>query len=171
MRLRPYIVRRRRQPSRSWRRAWRRRRSLWTTARRCAWCATHCWASRQRLWWSLRVQTQWTMPGKIPQLKQLARLLASLANRQCMYSEDALWRVREHTDSWLMVHDAGSCRVILEPAMEGRLRLDAATWGTMGVGLGYAIAAATTRPERLVVAVEGDSAFGFSGMECETISR
>ena len=55
--------------------------------------------------------------------------------------------------------------------MEGRLRLDAATWGTMGVGLGYAIAAATTRPERLVVAVEGDSAFGFSGMECETISR
>ena len=62
-------------------------------------------------------------------------------------------------------------RVILEPAMEGRLRLDAATWGTMGVGLGYAIAAATTRPERLVVAVEGDSAFGFSGMECETIAR
>ena len=55
--------------------------------------------------------------------------------------------------------------------MEGRLRLDAATWGTMGVGLGYAIAAATTRPERLVVAVEGDSAFGFSGMECETIVR
>ena len=55
--------------------------------------------------------------------------------------------------------------------MEGRLRLDAATWGTMGVGLGYAIAAATTRPERLVVAVEGDSAFGFSGMECETIAR
>ena len=63
------------------------------------------------------------------------------------------------------------CRVILEPAMEGRVRLDAATWGTMGVGLGYAIAAATARPERLVVAIEGDSAFGFSGMECETISR
>lgn len=65
----------------------------------------------------------------------------------------------------------GFDRVILEPAMEGRLRLDAATWGTMGVGLGYAIAAATTRPSRLVVAVEGDSAFGFSGMECETIAR
>ena len=61
--------------------------------------------------------------------------------------------------------------MILEPAVEGRLRLDAATWGTMGVGLGYAIAAATVRPERLVVAVEGDSAFGFSGMECETIAR
>ena len=72
---------------------------------------------------------------------------------------------------WVLKVRACCCRVILEPAMEGRLRLDAATWGTMGVGLGYAIAAATARPERLVVAIEGDSAFGFSGMECETISR
>lgn len=62
------------------------------------------------------------------------------------------------------------CRLILEPAVEGRLRLDAGTWGTMGVGLGYAIAAATCT-DRLVVAVEGDSAFGFSGMEVETIVR
>ena len=62
-------------------------------------------------------------------------------------------------------------RVILEPVNEGRLRLDAGTWGTMGVGLGYAIAAAAVRPDRLVVAVEGDSAFGFSGMEVETIVR
>ena len=60
---------------------------------------------------------------------------------------------------------------MLEPAAEGRTRLDAGTWGTMGVGLGYAIAAACARPERLTVAVEGDSAFGFSGMECETIAR
>ena len=49
--------------------------------------------------------------------------------------------------------------------------MDAGTWGTMGVGLGYAIAAATARPDRLSIAVEGDSAFGFSGMECETICR
>lgn len=61
-------------------------------------------------------------------------------------------------------------RLILEPAVEGRLRLDAGTWGTMGVGLGYAIAAGTCT-DRLVVAVEGDSAFGFSGMEVETMSR
>ena len=37
----------------------------------------------------------------------------------------------------------------------------------MGVGLGYCIAAAVAEPERLVVAVEGDSAFGFSAMEVE----
>ena len=53
---------------------------------------------------------------------------------------------------------------------EPRHRLDSGTWGVMGVGMGYAIAAAveTGKP---VVAVEGDSAFGFSGMELETICR
>ena len=51
-----------------------------------------------------------------------------------------------------------------------RKRLDVGTWGVMGVGMGFAIAAAveTGNP---VLAVEGDSAFGFSGMEVETICR
>eukprot|EP00897_Mesotaenium_endlicherianum_P001322 jgi/Mesen1/1217/ME000129S00316 len=61
-------------------------------------------------------------------------------------------------------------RSVLEQT-EPRSRLDAGTWGTMGVGMGYAIAAAVTQPERLVVAVEGDSAFGFSGLEVETLVR
>ncbi|XP_075683354.1 2-hydroxyacyl-CoA lyase 1 [Rhinoderma darwinii] len=56
-----------------------------------------------------------------------------------------------------------------------RHRLDAGTFGTMGVGLGFAIAAAMVvkdeAPEKRVVCVEGDSAFGFSGMEVETICR
>ncbi|KAL8034282.1 hypothetical protein ABFX02_12G017800 [Erythranthe guttata] len=54
---------------------------------------------------------------------------------------------------------------------EARTRLDAGTWGTMGVGLGYCIAAAVAAPDRLVVAVEGDSGFGFSAMEVETLVR
>ena len=52
-----------------------------------------------------------------------------------------------------------------------RERLDAGTFGTMGVGLGFALAAAVTHPGRRVVCVEGDSAFGFSGMEVETACR
>lgn len=52
-----------------------------------------------------------------------------------------------------------------------RHRLDAGSYGTMGVGLGFAIAAAVVHPERAVVAVQGDSAFGFSGMELETACR
>ncbi|HEX3645086.1 MAG TPA: oxalyl-CoA decarboxylase [Vicinamibacterales bacterium] len=51
-----------------------------------------------------------------------------------------------------------------------RKRLDVGTWGVMGIGMGFAIAAAieTGKP---VLAVEGDSAFGFSGMEVETLCR
>ena len=51
-----------------------------------------------------------------------------------------------------------------------RKRLDVGTWGVMGIGMGFAIAAAieTGKP---VLAVEGDSAFGFSGMEIETVCR
>ncbi|KAF7143537.1 hypothetical protein RHSIM_Rhsim05G0052500 [Rhododendron simsii] len=50
---------------------------------------------------------------------------------------------------------------------EPRMRLDAGTWGTMGVGLGYCIAAAVASLDWLVVAVEGHSGFGFSAMEVE----
>src|SRR2546430_11584624 len=51
-----------------------------------------------------------------------------------------------------------------------RKRLDSGTWGVMGIGMGYAIGAAVVSGEP-VVAIEGDSAFGFSGMELETICR
>jgi oxalyl-CoA decarboxylase len=53
---------------------------------------------------------------------------------------------------------------------EPRKRLDSGTWGVMGIGMGYAIGAAVTSGKP-VVAIEGDSAFGFSGMEIETICR
>lgn len=51
-----------------------------------------------------------------------------------------------------------------------RHRLDTGTWGVMGVGLGYAIATAIETGKH-VVALEGDSAVGFDGMEIETICR
>jgi oxalyl-CoA decarboxylase len=51
-----------------------------------------------------------------------------------------------------------------------RKRLDSGTWGVMGIGMGYAIGAAVVSGKP-VVAIEGDSAFGFSGMEIETICR
>jgi oxalyl-CoA decarboxylase len=51
-----------------------------------------------------------------------------------------------------------------------RKRLDVGTWGIMGIGMGQAIAA-TIETGHPVLAVEGDSAFGFSGMEVETICR
>ncbi|HTI78866.1 MAG TPA: thiamine pyrophosphate-binding protein [Acetobacteraceae bacterium] len=52
-----------------------------------------------------------------------------------------------------------------------RQRLDAGSYGTMGVGLGFVIAACVVHPDRPVVHVSGDSAIGFSGMEMETLCR
>ena len=69
------------------------------------------------------------------------------------------------------------------PVSHPRLRLDAGTYATMGVGLGYAIAAhaayngsageGNSGPtlQKKIVALEGDSAFGFSAMEVETMAR
>ena len=51
-----------------------------------------------------------------------------------------------------------------------RKRLDVGTWGIMGIGMGFAVAAAV-ETGLAVIAIEGDSAFGFSGMEVETICR
>lgn len=51
-----------------------------------------------------------------------------------------------------------------------RHRIDCATWAIMGMGMGSVVGAATATGKS-VVAVEGDSAFGFSGMDFSTICR
>jgi thiamine pyrophosphate-dependent acetolactate synthase large subunit-like protein len=52
-----------------------------------------------------------------------------------------------------------------------RQRLDAGTSGCMGVGVPYAIGAQIARPEKRVVCVNGDYAFGWNAMEIETAVR
>ena len=80
--------------------------------------------------------------------------------------------IRERPDAILVNEGANTldfARSIID-MYKPRKRLDVGTWGVMGIGMGQAIAAAveTGNP---VLAVEGDSAFGFSGMEVETICR
>ncbi len=80
--------------------------------------------------------------------------------------------IKERPDAILVNEGANTldfARSIID-MYKPRKRLDVGTWGVMGVGMGTAIAAAieTGQP---VLAVEGDSAFGFSGMEVETICR
>jgi oxalyl-CoA decarboxylase len=80
--------------------------------------------------------------------------------------------IKERPDAILVNEGANTldfARSIID-MYQPRKRLDVGTWGIMGIGMGFAIAAAveTGKP---VLAVEGDSAFGFSGMEVETICR
>ena len=80
--------------------------------------------------------------------------------------------IKERPDIMLVNEGANTldfARSIID-MYQPRKRLDVGTWGIMGIGMGAAVAAAveTGKP---VLAVEGDSAFGFSGMEVETICR
>lgn len=80
--------------------------------------------------------------------------------------------LRDHPEAYVVNEGANTLdmgRNVLGMSVP-RHRLDSGTWGVMGVGLGYAIAAAVESGQP-VVAIEGDSAFGFSGMEIETICR
>jgi oxalyl-CoA decarboxylase len=81
-------------------------------------------------------------------------------------------KVKERPDAYFVNEGANTldfARSIVD-MYEPRKRLDVGTWGIMGIGMGFAVAAAveTGKP---VIAVCGDSAFGFSGMEVETICR
>ena len=85
----------------------------------------------------------------------------------------ALRRVVQERPEALLVNEGANtldlARGIID-MHQPRKRLDVGTWGVMGIGMGFAVAAAV-ESGKPVLAVEGDSAFGFSGMEVETICR
>ncbi|WP_313632452.1 oxalyl-CoA decarboxylase [Massilia timonae] len=104
--------------------------------------------------------------------------MAALLNRDAapMNFHTALRAIRDvlkqHPDINLVNEGANTldyARSIVDQ-YQPRKRFDSGTWGIMGIGMGYAIGAAVVSGKP-VVAIEGDSAFGFSGMELETICR
>jgi oxalyl-CoA decarboxylase len=109
--------------------------------------------------------------------KNIARMAETLArNPVPMNFHSALAVVRDivkaNPDAYLVNEGANALdftRSIVD-MYQPRKRLDVGTWGVMGIGMGFAVAAAVVSGEQ-VIAIEGDSAFGFSGMEVETICR
>ncbi len=109
--------------------------------------------------------------------KNVAKMAESLAkNPSPMNFHSALNVVRDivktNPDAILVNEGANALdftRSIVD-MYKPRKRLDVGTWGVMGIGMGFSVAAAVVSGEQ-VIAVEGDSAFGFSGMEVETICR
>jgi oxalyl-CoA decarboxylase len=120
---------------------------------------------------------EWTSAVKSKKDGNIARMAAKLQNNNSpMDYEGALGALKpiigERPDAILVNEGANTldfARSIIDMA-KPRKRLDVGTWGVMGVGMGSAIAAAVETGNQ-VLAIEGDSAFGFSGMEVETICR
>ena len=109
--------------------------------------------------------------------KNVARMAVRLkADPSPMNFSIALHAIRDamagHPDLYVVNEGANTldfARNIID-MYEPRKRLDSGTWGVMGIGMGYAIGAAVVSG-KAVIAIEGDAAFGFSGMEIETICR
>jgi len=120
---------------------------------------------------------EWTNAIKAKKEENIAKMAPRLANTKSpMDFHGALGALRtvvkERPDIILVNEGANTldlARGVID-MYEPRKRLDVGTWGIMGIGTSFAIAAAieTGKP---VLAVEGDSAFGFCGMEVETICR
>ncbi len=109
--------------------------------------------------------------------KNIAKMAETLAkDPKPMNFHSALAVVRDivkaNPDAYLVNEGANALdftRSIVD-MYQPRKRLDVGTWGVMGIGMGFAVAAAVVSGQP-VIAVEGDSAFGFSGMEVETLCR
>ncbi|MFN7713200.1 MAG: oxalyl-CoA decarboxylase [Curvibacter sp.] len=120
---------------------------------------------------------EWTGAIDDKKTKNIAKMAETLAkDPQPMNFQSALNVVRDifkaHPDTLLVNEGANALdftRSIVD-MYKPRKRLDVGTWGVMGIGMGFAVAAAVESNQR-VIAVCGDSAFGFSGMEVETIAR
>jgi oxalyl-CoA decarboxylase len=126
-----------------------------------------------------RIKPSATWLDEIAQRKQknMERMAARLnADPSPMNFHSALRAVRSVLARWPDVYIVNEGANTLDLARNiidmhrPRRRLDSGTWGVMGIGMGYAIGAATVTGKP-VVAIEGDSAFGFCGMEVETICR
>ena len=127
----------------------------------------------------ITVQTEWReeLSAKSSQnvAKMAGRLEAALTAHPMKFL-GALQAIRDvlHDNPQVYVVNEGANALDLARNTIGmqvpRHRLDSGTWGVMGIGMGYAIAAAVETGDP-VVAIEGDSAFGFSGMELEAVCR
>jgi oxalyl-CoA decarboxylase len=105
--------------------------------------------------------------------KMAPRLASSKSPMDFLGALGALRTVIKERPDAILVNEGANTLDLARSAIDmyqPRKRLDVGTWGVMGIGMGFAVAAAveTGKP---VLAVEGDSAFGFSGMEVETICR
>ncbi|MDG1299014.1 MAG: oxalyl-CoA decarboxylase [Paracoccaceae bacterium] len=120
---------------------------------------------------------EWVDAIKAKKDTNIARMTSKLQNNNSpMDYEGALGAIKniiKNRPNSILVNEGANtldfARSIID-MYQPRKRLDVGTWGVMGIGMGSAIAAAVETGEA-VLAVEGDSAFGFSGMEVETICR
>ncbi|HEV7996668.1 MAG TPA: thiamine pyrophosphate-binding protein [Stellaceae bacterium] len=127
---------------------------------------------------------QWFHPKESPWRQMIGKKAAENAEQiKSQVNDDSApagyYRAFKDIAAWmpknsiLSAEGAGTMDIGLTmlPVFSAKACLNAGTYGTMGLGLGQAIAAAIVHPDRPVIHLSGDSAIGFSGMEMETLCR
>ena len=127
---------------------------------------------------------QWFYPKDTPWRAALAKkAAANAATIQPQIDDDsspfnyyrALKDIREWAgDNAIIIGEGANTMDIGRtqlPNAKPRHRLDAGSYGTMGIGMGFVVAAAVVHPDKPTISASGDSAIGFSGMEMETVCR
>jgi oxalyl-CoA decarboxylase len=120
---------------------------------------------------------EWTASINTKKETNVAKMAARLGKNSMPMDYHSALRVlrdviKERPDAILVNEGANTldqARGVID-MYQPRKRLDVGTWGVMGIGMGFAVAAAieTGKP---VLCIEGDSAFGFSNAEIETVCR
>ncbi len=127
--------------------------------------------------YKMNMDSTW-VPGlqaetKVKNAKFLARLAPKTVPMTHWSALGAIKPVMEANPDVILVNEGANTldetRVSIDMSLP-RHRIDCATWAIMGMGMGSAIGAAVATGKS-VVAIEGDSAFGFSGMDFSTICR
>lgn len=72
---------------------------------------------------------------------------------------------------YIAVADGGDLLSFARVGLAANTYLDAGAFGCLGVGVPFAIAAALACPDRQVISVNGDGAFGINAMEIDTAVR
>ncbi len=127
---------------------------------------------------------QWFHPKESPWRQMIGKKAAENAEQiKSQVNDDSApagyYRAFKDIAAWmpknsiLSAEGAGTMDIGLTmlPVFSAKACLNAGTYGTMGLGLGQAIAAAIVHPDRPVIHLSGNSAIGFSGMEMETLCR
>lgn len=123
------------------------------------------------------VDTAWTEGLRREHLRRSSRYAEALATAPAGKDGDmhpnrifgALAEVLE--PDAIAIADGGDILSFARVGLNTRTYLDSGAYGCLGVGIPYGIAAALAHPERQVVVVSGDGAFGINAMEIDTAKR
>jgi acetolactate synthase-1/2/3 large subunit len=126
---------------------------------------------------SARLDTQWTAALRGEHVRRAVRYAESLAGapagKDGHMHPNRIFAALARTlpPDAITVADGGDLLSFARMGLPPRTYLDSGTFGCLGVGVPYGIAAALRHPERPVVVVTGDGAFGINAMEIDSAKR